>query len=81
MRKLSRILGTLLIVAGALTLAWVVVVWRWQDPFTALYTHVEQRHLAHKYERRVAAFHPPPTHGNLAAVEREVASVAARPGL
>jgi sortase A len=76
MRKLSRILGTLLIVAGALTLAWVIVVWRWQDPFTALYTHVEQRHLAHTYAKRVAAFRPPPTHGNLAAVEREVASVA-----
>jgi sortase A len=45
-------------VAGALTLAWVVVVWRWQDPFTALYTHFEQAHLAHEYDARAAAFHP-----------------------
>jgi sortase A len=76
MRKLTRILGTLLIVAGVLTLAWVIVVWRWQDPFTALYTHIEQQRLAHTYEKRVEAYRPPPTHGDLAAVEREVASVA-----
>jgi len=76
MRKLTRILGTLLIVAGVLTLVWVVVVWRWQDPFTALYTHIQQTRLAHKYEKRVEAFHAPQPHGDLAAVEREVASVA-----
>jgi sortase A len=40
-----------------LTLAWVVVVWRWQDPFTALYTHFKQQHLAHVYSQRAAAFH------------------------
>jgi len=42
MRRAGRILGTLMILAGVLTLAWVVVVWRWQDPFTAIYTHIEQ---------------------------------------
>jgi sortase A len=76
MRTFARILGTVLIVAGVLTLAWAVVVWRWQDPFTALYTHIQQNRLAHRYERRVAAFRPPVTHGNLAAVEHEVAVVA-----
>ena len=39
-------------------LAWVIVVWQWQDPFTALYTHVQQSRLEHRYEKRVAAFHP-----------------------
>ena len=39
MRRLVRIVGTLLVGAGVLTLAWAIVVWRWQDPFTALYTH------------------------------------------
>jgi hypothetical protein len=38
-----------------LVLAWVVVVWRWQDPFTALYTHVQQSRLEHRYERRGGA--------------------------
>jgi sortase A len=58
MRRLARILGRLLIAAGVLVLVWVVVVWRWQDPFTALYTHVQQSRLEHRYERRVQAFHP-----------------------
>ncbi len=43
-------------VAGALTVAWAVVVWRWQDPFTALYTLYEQHRLAQTYERRARAF-------------------------
>jgi sortase A len=60
-----------------LVLAWVIVVWRWQDPFTALYTHVQQSRLEHRYERRAEAFRPriTPTR-NLAAVERQVAAAA-----
>jgi sortase A len=82
MRRFGRILGTLMILAGVLTLAWVVVVWRWEDPFTALYTHFQQARLAHAYERRVQAFHvtlptPPKTkRRNLAAIERSVAAEA-----
>ncbi len=54
------------------------VVWQWQDPFTAIYTHFEQARLSHDYEQRVAAFRPllkpaPPAHRDLAVVEREVA--------
>jgi len=56
MRKAARLLGTLLLVAGVLTVAWVITVWRWQDPFTAIYTHFEQEHLAHEYADRAAAF-------------------------
>jgi sortase A len=76
MRRFSRILGTLLIVAGALTLAWVVVVWRWQDPFTALYTHFEQAKLAHAYERRAAKFKPRAKGTNVRTIAREVAQEA-----
>lgn len=36
---------------GLLGLAWVVTVWLWQDPFTAVYTKWEQRGLAHQYEQ------------------------------
>jgi sortase A len=32
-------------VAGVLALAWVVVVWRWQDPVTGLYTRWQQHRL------------------------------------
>jgi sortase A len=76
-RLAGRILGLLLIVAGALTLTWVVVVWQWQDPFTAIYTHVEQKRLSHSYERRVHAYRPKPTHGeDLAAVRVQIAAEA-----
>jgi sortase A len=74
-RKLSRILGSLLIVAGALTLGWVVLVWRWEDPFTAIYTHVQQARLSGDYDRRAAAFRPRLARG-LAGVQREVADEA-----
>jgi sortase A len=75
-RKASRIFGSLLIVAGVLTLAWVVLVWRWEDPFTALYTHFQQARLSHTYERRASAFRPRVAHGDLVSVERQVASEA-----
>jgi sortase A len=76
-RRTARVAGLLLTVAGVLVLAWVVVVWRWEDPFTAIYTHIEQSHLAHDYNRRAARYRAQPTHGDLAAVEREIASRAA----
>ena len=76
MRLFARILGLLLIVAGVLTLAWVIVVWQWQDPVTAIYTHIQQGRLARTYDKRVQAFHPRPVPGNLAAVERQVATEA-----
>lgn len=56
LRRAARLLGTLLVVAGVLTLAWAIVVWRWQDPFTAIYTHFEQEHLAHVYTQHAEAF-------------------------
>lgn len=32
MRRLTRIVGTLMIVAGLGSLGWAVAVWQWQDP-------------------------------------------------
>ncbi|HEY3961852.1 MAG TPA: class E sortase [Gaiellaceae bacterium] len=49
-------LGALLIAAGLLGLAWVVTVWRWQDPFTAVYTHIQQDRLSREYDRNALAF-------------------------
>lgn len=59
MRRAVRLTGTLMIVLGVLAVAWVVVVWQWQDPFTALYTKYEQHKLASKFAHRFADYRPP----------------------
>ena len=58
MRRLLRTLGTLLIVAGLGTLVWAFAVWRWEDPFTSLYTAYEQRGLSSGLEKRFASYAP-----------------------
>ena len=68
MRRSLRISGTVLLVAGVLGLVWVVTVWRWQDPFTALYTHWKQHQLSRAYDRRYAAYQPATRESN-ASVE------------
>jgi sortase A len=80
MKSRVRKAGTFLLVAGVLVLAWVVVVWRWQDPFTALYTTWKQHQLADDYSRRVAKFHHPTVQpgASLAVMRREVAIEARR---
>src|SRR5438874_1750170 len=78
MRRSIRILGTILIVAGTLTLVWALVVWQWQDPFTALYTKWRQHQLASQYQRRVRAFHAPIATVSVADERRSVARQARR---
>ena len=58
-RRSVRILGTVMIGAGVLGLIWALLVWQWQDPFTAVYTHLEQRKLASGYEQKLCEFEPP----------------------
>ena len=58
MRRFARIAGAVMIAAGVLTLAWAFTVWRWQDPFTALYTHWQQGRLADQYEHLLADWTP-----------------------
>jgi sortase A len=55
-RRMIRWSGTLMVVGGSLLLAWALLVWQWQDPFTALYTRWEQRDLAREYEERADRF-------------------------
>jgi sortase A len=55
-RRRVHLLGTLLAVAGVLTLLWALLVWQWQDPFTALYTTWQQHQLASQYDKRVQSF-------------------------
>jgi sortase A len=59
MRRAARITGTLLIVGGLCSIAWVLLVWQWQDPFTAIYTKYQQHKLASSFEHRFADYRPP----------------------
>ena len=77
-RRPLRLFGTVLLAVGVLTLAWVVVVWRWEDPFTAIQTYFSQRHLHASYDRRSIAFMrtlPPPAK-NASGAWREAARAA-----
>jgi sortase A len=63
-----------MIAGGVLTLGWAVLVWQWQDPFSALYTHVQQNRLASAYDERAQAYETRRIAGlDLAAIRREVA--------
>jgi sortase A len=53
MRRLTRIAGTLMMIAGAGALAWALTVWQWQDPFTYVLQRLEQRELAQTFDRRL----------------------------
>jgi len=77
MHRTLRTAGTVLVAAGVLVLVWAVVVWRWQDPFTALYTHYEQRRLAGSLDRLFAEYHAPAARGGLAAERRSLRRDAA----
>jgi sortase A len=79
MRRFARFFGALMIGGGVLTLAWALLVWQWQDPFTAAYTHWEQRGLAQSLDRQFAAFQPFHVKtSDLAAERRQIAADATR---
>jgi sortase A len=87
-----RRLGLAMMICGVLSIAWAVVVWQWQDPFTALYTMYKQHELGQAYDKRAHAFQlalpatpaVAPAHGStpakkgvsLAADERAVSKAA-----
>ena len=75
----ARSLGLVLIVSGLAALAWTIVVWQWQDPFTGLYTRWEQHKLRGQYAH-LASEWKRTSHdrgGNVRAEEAEVARAAA----
>lgn len=77
-RSWVSVLGTVLVVAGVLTLVWALVVWQWQDPFTALYTKWRQHQLTSQYEKRTRTFTAPIAHSSPAAEQRSIAREARR---
>ena len=78
MRRSIHLLGTLLAVAGVLTLLWSLLVWQWQDPFTALYTKWKQHQLASQYEKRTQSFEPSISGVTVAAERESIAREAKR---
>ena len=76
MRRGVRLFGTLLTIAGVLTLLWALVVWQWQDPFTALYTAWKQHQLASQYDKRTSSFKPAISGDTQAAEKASIAREA-----
>jgi sortase A len=54
MRRFARLAGVILTIVGVLGLVWVVIVWRWQDPATALFTTWEQHKLGQQLQHEFA---------------------------
>jgi sortase A len=78
--RLVRIFGSALIVAGVLVLAWTLVVWRWNDPITSIYTRWQQHELTDEYVSLDARYHGHrvPQRASLAVAERMIATDARR---
>jgi sortase A len=71
-----RLLSRILIGLGVLVLAWGILVWRWQDPFTALYTTWQQHKLAHRLDQEFEAFQPSASLRGLATAAQRAAVAA-----
>ena len=80
MKTLFRILGTVMIAAGVLMLAWAITVWQWQDPFTAVLHSRDQRSLERTFERELQKHDRPqvPAAVSPAVVRESLPSTAVR---
>lgn len=80
MRRVARVAGIVLASVGVLALVWVIVVWRWQDPFTAVYTTWQQHKLSQQLNHEMATDPGPRRRPgeSLAAEARAIALAAAR---
>ena len=78
MRRGIYLLGTALAAVGVLTLFWALLVWQWQDPFTALYTKWKQHQLASQYDKRARSFEPTISGATQAAERESIAREAKR---
>jgi sortase A len=59
MARAARITGTVMIIVGLCSVAWVLLVWQWQDPFTAVYTKYQQHKLASSFAHKFADYRTP----------------------
>jgi len=54
-RRTLRIISHTLIVLAILMFVWAFVIWKWNDPVTAVYTWYEQGKLTHSYDANASA--------------------------
>jgi sortase A len=83
MARTARITGTLMIIVGLCSVAWTLVVWQWQDPFTAVYAKYQQHKLASTFAHNFADYRLPapaqhPSGGPPAKSGRAQVAAAAR---
>jgi sortase A len=79
-RRLVKTFSTALILVGIGVLAWTFVVWRWNDPFTSVYTRWEQGKLGDQYEAIDARYrgHRIPPRSSIADAARAMRADAQR---
>jgi len=58
--RLLRWTGSTLIIVALFLLVWAFVIWKWNDPFTSLYTRWQQHKLKGVYAQVVRTYHPIP---------------------
>jgi sortase A len=56
MRRTRQLVSWTLVLTGIAVGAWTIAVWRWQDPFTALYTAHRQAQLSSDLRQSAKAF-------------------------
>jgi sortase A len=77
-RWLRRLIYRIPLFVGLALLVWTFVVWRWNDPFTSLYTRYEQHKLEAVHDEIVRTYRPTRIRTSSPAAEAEAVSRYAR---
>ena len=75
--RMRRLVGNLLLAIGAGVLIWTFVVWKWNDPFTSLYTRWEQHKLVASHALIVEKYRPSKPIPVLATRQERAVAIAA----
>jgi sortase A len=75
-RRARRIVGNVLLLLGIGILLWTFVVWRWNDPFTSLYTRWQQHKLVATHALIVEQYAPKHAMPASATPRQEAAAIA-----
>lgn len=81
-RRALRVLSYILLGLGVLAFVWAFVIWKWNDPVTALYTRYEQHRLkvqyVHVQEQALKSIPAIPPTVPIAAEKRQLSLIAGR---